>query len=204
MSLQRSSGVLLHPTSLPGGFGIGDLGPSAFAFIDLLAAAGQRLWQVLPLGPTGYGDSPYQCFSAFAGNPLLISLERLIEDGLLTESEAGDPRGFAAGSGRLSGRDCPPPGALAARAHPLRCGRWHADAPALRRLRRRARRLARRLRAVHGGEGRAWPGGLDGMGARHRATRTVGDGALVVPLRRGDSAAQADPVPVLRAVAARA
>ena len=94
MSLQRSSGVLLHPTSLPGGFGIGDLGPSAFAFIDLLAAAGQRVWQVLPLGPTGYGDSPYQCFSAFAGNPLLISLERLIEDGLLTESEAGDPRAF--------------------------------------------------------------------------------------------------------------
>jgi len=95
MSLQRSSGVLLHPTSLPGGFGIGALGPDAFAFIDLLAAAGQRLWQVLPLGPTGYGDSPYQCFSAFAGNALLISLERLIEDGLLTESEAGSPRAFA-------------------------------------------------------------------------------------------------------------
>ena len=91
MAFRRSSGVLLHPTSLPGGFGIGDLGPSAFEFIDLLASAGQRLWQVLPLGPTGYGDSPYQCFSAFAGNPLLISLERLIEDGLLTESEAGDP-----------------------------------------------------------------------------------------------------------------
>ncbi len=84
----RASGVLLHPTSLPGGFGIGDLGPGAFEFIDLLASAGQRLWQVLPLGPTGYGDSPYQCFSAFAGNPLLISLERLIEDGLLTKTEA--------------------------------------------------------------------------------------------------------------------
>ena len=81
----RSSGVLLHPTSLPARFGIGDLGPSAFAFIDLLASAGQRLWQVLPLGPTGYGDSPYQCFSAFAGNPLLISLERLLEDGVIEE-----------------------------------------------------------------------------------------------------------------------
>jgi 4-alpha-glucanotransferase len=84
----RSSGVLLHPTSLPGPFGIGDLGASALEFVDLLAAAGQRLWQVLPLGPTGYGDSPYQCFSAFAGNPLLISLDLLIEQGLLTAPEA--------------------------------------------------------------------------------------------------------------------
>ena len=98
MSFPRSSGVLLHPTSLPGGFGIGDLGPSAFEFIDLLASAGQRLWQVLPLGPTGYGDSPYQCFSAFAGNTLLVSLERLIEDGLLTESEAGDRHVFQPGN----------------------------------------------------------------------------------------------------------
>ena len=84
MAFRRSSGVLLHPTSLPGGFGIGDLGPAAFEFIDLLASAGQRLWQVLPLGPTGYGDSPYQCFSAFAGNTLLISPELLVEDGLLS------------------------------------------------------------------------------------------------------------------------
>ena len=73
MPFRRSSGVLLHPTALPGRFGIGDLGPSAFAFIDLLASAGQRLWQVLPLGPTGYGDSPYQLFTACAGNPLLIT-----------------------------------------------------------------------------------------------------------------------------------
>jgi 4-alpha-glucanotransferase len=90
MQARRSSGVLLHPTSLPGRFGIGDLGRSALEFIDFLASAGQRLWQMLPLGPTGYGDSPYQSFSAFAGNPLLISLERLIEDGLLTEKEALD------------------------------------------------------------------------------------------------------------------
>ena len=80
--------MLLHPTSLPAAVGIGDFGPGAFEFIDFLASAGQRIWQVLPLGPTGYGDSPYQCFSAFAGNPLLISLERLIEDGLLTEEES--------------------------------------------------------------------------------------------------------------------
>ena len=94
----RSSGVLLHPTCLPGPFGIGDLGASAFEFIDLLAAAGQRLWQVLPLGPTGYGDSPYQCFSAFAGNPLLISLDLLIEQGLLTEPEARGAVVFADGA----------------------------------------------------------------------------------------------------------
>ena len=82
MSSSRSSGVLLHPTSLPGRFGIGDLGASAFEFIDLLAAAGQRLWQVLPLGPTGYGNSPYQCFSAFAGNPLLIAPRRVDRRGM--------------------------------------------------------------------------------------------------------------------------
>jgi 4-alpha-glucanotransferase len=75
--VQRSSGILLHPTSLPGPYGIGDLGPEAYRFADWLAAAGQRIWQVLPLGPTGYGESPYQLFSAFAGNPLLLSLDRL-------------------------------------------------------------------------------------------------------------------------------
>src|SRR5919201_371481 len=79
----RSSGILLHPTSLPTRFGIGDFGPAAYYFADFLARAGQSLWQVLPLGPTGYGDSPYQTFSAFAGNPLLISLELLVEEGLL-------------------------------------------------------------------------------------------------------------------------
>lgn len=87
MSVRRSSGLLLHPTSLPGPFACGDLGPSAHAFVDFLADAGQSLWQVLPLGPTGYGDSPYQCFSAFAGQPLLVSPEGLVRDGLLTERE---------------------------------------------------------------------------------------------------------------------
>ena len=83
----RASGVLLHPTSLPGPYGIGDLGRAAHEFVEVLARAGQRLWQVLPLGPTGYGDSPYQCFSAFAGNPLLISLDLLVDQGLLAESD---------------------------------------------------------------------------------------------------------------------
>jgi 4-alpha-glucanotransferase len=66
MRFPRSSGILLHPTSLPGPFGIGDLGPQALRFADFLADSGQTLWQVLPLGPTGFGDSPYQCFSALA------------------------------------------------------------------------------------------------------------------------------------------
>jgi 4-alpha-glucanotransferase len=78
---------LLHPTSLPSRFGIGDLGPAAFAFLDYLAAARQTLWQVLPLGPTGYGDSPYSSPSAFAGNPLLIALEPLVEQGLLRDAD---------------------------------------------------------------------------------------------------------------------
>ncbi len=87
MRFPRASGILLHPTSLPGPMGIGDLGPQAFRFVDFLADAGQSLWQVLPLGPTGYGNSPYACYSAFAGNPLLLSLERLVEDGLLSASD---------------------------------------------------------------------------------------------------------------------
>jgi 4-alpha-glucanotransferase len=84
---RRSSGVLLHPTSLPGRFGIGDLGPAAVDFLDFLQAARQQWWQVLPLGPTGYGDSPYQAFSAFAGNPLLVSPELLRDRGLLTQAD---------------------------------------------------------------------------------------------------------------------
>ncbi len=94
MKFPRCSGVLLHFTSLPGPFGIGDLGPCAYEFADFLSAAGQKLWQVLPLNPTGYGDSPYQCFSAFAGNPMLISLERLREQGLLQPSDLAQSPAF--------------------------------------------------------------------------------------------------------------
>src|SRR5262249_32523333 len=87
MSFPRASGILLHPTSLPGRFGIGDLGPAAYRFADFLIESGQSLWQVLPLGPTGYGDSPYACYSAFAGNTLLVNPERLFADGWLSQSE---------------------------------------------------------------------------------------------------------------------
>jgi len=90
MRFPRASGILLHPTCLPGPFGIGDFGSEAFAFVDFLKNAGQKLWQVLPLNPTGYGDSPFQCFSAYAGNHLLISLEGLKDRGIL---EAVDLQG---------------------------------------------------------------------------------------------------------------
>ena len=88
MTSSRSSGILIHPTSLPGRFGIGDLGSEAYRFADFLADAKQRLWQLLPLGPIGYGNSPYQCHSVFAGNPLLLSLETL--------EHAADPPAFLA------------------------------------------------------------------------------------------------------------
>ncbi|MBF0286432.1 MAG: 4-alpha-glucanotransferase [SAR324 cluster bacterium] len=83
MMQQRLSGILLHPTSLPGRYGIGDLGKHAYQFVDFLAEARQSLWQILPVGPTSFGNSPYQCISAFAGNPLLISPERLCEAGYI-------------------------------------------------------------------------------------------------------------------------
>ncbi len=90
MRFPRASGILLHPTCLPGPCGVGDFGSEAFAFVDFLRDAGQKLWQVLPLNPTGYGDSPFQCFSAHAGNHLLISLDKLEEQGVL---EAADFQG---------------------------------------------------------------------------------------------------------------
>jgi len=87
MKSPRRAGVLLHPTSLPSRAGIGDLGTGAYRFIDFLKQSGNKLWQVLPLNPTGYGDSPFQCFSASAGNPLLISLERLVEQDVLSQAD---------------------------------------------------------------------------------------------------------------------
>ena len=94
ISLPRSSGILLHPSSLHGAYGIGDLGAGAHRFVDWLAAQGQSVWQVLPLGPTSYGDSPYQTLSAFAGNSNLISLDQLVNDGLLTGSDLADTPPF--------------------------------------------------------------------------------------------------------------
>ncbi len=87
MDFIRASGILLHPTSFPGAHGIGDLGDVAYKFIDFLVEAKQSLWQVLPLGPTGYGDSPYASFSSFAGNPLLVNLDRLVQAGDLAPAD---------------------------------------------------------------------------------------------------------------------
>ena len=92
----RSRGVILHPTCLPGDCGIGDLGASAHRFVDWLVDAGQSLWQVLPLGPTSYGDSPYQTLSALAGNPLLIDLAALVDRGWLTPEDLADHPPFPA------------------------------------------------------------------------------------------------------------
>lgn len=90
MTLTRSSGILLHPTSFPSLDGIGDLGPQAYYWIDFLKSSGCSVWQILPLGPTGYGDSPYQAFSAFAGNPYLISSTIMLDEGLLSPDDLSD------------------------------------------------------------------------------------------------------------------
>ncbi|MBX3013970.1 MAG: 4-alpha-glucanotransferase [Caldilineaceae bacterium] len=94
MESQRRSGILLHPTSLPGRYGIGTLDQAAYEWVDFLVETHQSLWQVLPLGPTGYGDSPYQSFSTFAGNPYLISVEALVEEGFLSAATLAQAPAF--------------------------------------------------------------------------------------------------------------
>jgi len=94
MRFSRSAGTLLHPTSLPGKYGIGELGKPAYEFVDRLVESGQSLWQILPLGPTGYGDSPYACFSAMAGNPMLIDLDWLASEGDIDPADLADAPEF--------------------------------------------------------------------------------------------------------------
>jgi 4-alpha-glucanotransferase len=89
--MERSSGILLHISSLPGDDGIGSLGKNAFQFVDFLAQTGQKIWQILPLGPVGFGNSPYQCYSAFAGNPMFIDIQQLITDRLISKNLITDP-----------------------------------------------------------------------------------------------------------------
>ena len=96
MEWTRVSGILLHPTSFPGRYGIGDLGDNAYRFVDWLAQAGQKVWQTLALGPTGYADSPYASFSAFAGNPMLVSPDKLVEDGDLSPADVANVPPFPA------------------------------------------------------------------------------------------------------------
>jgi 4-alpha-glucanotransferase len=165
--MQRRSGILLHPTSLPGPHGMGELGDHALRWCDFLEAGGQRVWQVLPLGPTGYGDSPYQSFSSFAGNPYLISLERLREEGLLSEHD------LAAGADLPNARvDFGPVIAFRVRMLTLAAATWFADAGASERaafaeFRERAGAeledfaLFMALKEAHGGQPwNAWPAPL--------------------------------------------
>src|SRR5436190_794465 len=93
---ERMAGVLVHPTALPSRYGIGAFDEEAIKLLEFFAQAGIGAWQVCPLGPTGYGDSPYQCFSAFAGNPYLISFEALLEDGLVTQADLAEMPDFNA------------------------------------------------------------------------------------------------------------
>lgn len=104
-SIPRSGGILLHPSSLPGRFGIGEIGPEAIRWLETLDRMGQRLWQMLPLGPTGYGNSPYQSLSSYAGNPLLISLEGLRNDGVLTPDDLAMMPSFPKGKVDFDGAD---------------------------------------------------------------------------------------------------
>ncbi len=182
----RSAGVLLHPTSLPGPFGIGDLGPTALRLDRFAGQAGQNWWQVLPLGPTGFGDSPYQCFSAFAGNPLLVSPQLLLQDGLLNRPICMGPAfppitsnygPVIAFKNQLARQDLEQLPHRSRRAGSS--SRFEAVPP-------RTPKLARRFRPVHGPqgcpEGRGWsdwpatcalrePGALAAPGRSWRAER---------------------------------
>ena len=180
----RKSGLILHPTSLPGPFACGDIGPAAHAFVDFLADAGQSIWQVLPLGPTGYGDSPYQCFSAFAGQPLLVSPEALAADELLSRHElaalpprtgAGTDYGAAvAGSARVAEALA---GHLHGHALEERFEAFRASTPW---LAEHARFMA--IREAHGGRPwHEWPQALRG---RDAAALAEADRALAPALRR--------------------
>ena len=170
MKFSRSGGVLLHPTSLPGPYGIGDLGPQAYRFVDWLESTGCKLWQVLPLGPTGYGDLPYQCFSAFAGNPYLISFDALIEDGLLTKDDFADMPDFSASRVDFGG--------LIPWKLDLLQKAFSRFASASEDIRKgfeyfccRKCLLARRLRLIHGSQGSKWRWRLERLDKGHPHTQ---------------------------------
>ena len=152
MRLPRASGVLLHPTSLPGRHGIGDLGAEAHAFVDFLAATGQRWWQILPLGPTGYGNSPYQSHSSFAGNPLLIDLDDLVERGWLAPEACLHDPGLPVDHVDFDAVAVLKEGVAAAG---LRGIQGEGRRPSFRGIHRRQSRLARRLCPLPVPQGRA-------------------------------------------------
>ncbi len=155
MNFNRAGGILLHPTSLPGRYGIGDLGPEAYQFVDWLISTGCKLWQILPLGPTGYGDSPYQCFSAFAGNPYLISFDALIEDGLLTKEDFSEMPTFDASRVDFGSSHSLEAWIFCKKLFPVRPPRLKFQ-QRVQTLPQRQRLLARRLRLVHVAERCQW------------------------------------------------
>lgn len=160
--LKRGAGILLPISSLSSPYGIGTLGKDARKFIDRLHRAGQTYWQVLPVGPTSYGDSPYQSFSAFAGNPYFIDLDTLARDGLLTARELAGHPGGPPGSGglRLAVRDAVPAAAPGVRA-------VRGQERGVRGLLRRAARLAGRLRLLYGAQGAVRSQGMAAVGRGH-------------------------------------
>ena len=151
----RASGVLLHVTSLPSPYGIGDVGPAALAWIDRLREAGQSWWQALPLGPTGYGNSPYQSLSSFAGNGCSISPDWLDRGWTVAERATVRARSFPPGSNRLRGRHSFQTSIARKRLGRLRAGARADLRPALRAVLQRSGALAGGLCAVPGAEGQA-------------------------------------------------
>ena len=167
--VKRLSGILVHPTSFPGPYGIGDLGPEAYRFIDFLVASGQSLWQVLPLGPTGYGDSPYACYSAFAGNTLLVSPEQLIKEGLLDSA----PYSFTSRQDRFWRSTQPQRSNSAPRVRTLHENHRHFSPQRFRNVRPAPRTLARRLRTLPRPQRRARRRRVERVGTRACAPHTV-------------------------------
>ena len=195
---RRASGLLLHPTSLPGPFGSGDLGPEAHAFVDFLAAAGQRWWQMLPVGPPGEGHSPYSAASAFAGHPALVSLDVLVDDGLLERQDAEAAATVRRAADRPRPRRSRSACGLLRRAFERFRATRAAPTDGVPTVRRRQRVLARRLRAVRGAEGRERQRGRGRSGTQGFASASRA--AMAQAKRR---ARRRDPVPAVRAVRVR-
>ncbi len=193
MLTERASGVLLHVSSLPSRGGIGDLGPAAYAFADFLARAKQQYWQVLPLTPTGYGNSPYSALSAFAGNPLFISIETLASQGWLDPSSR---RGFAAGrrSGGFRTRGTGEASAAGAGGAPVcrTCGR--GPEAALRGILPRQCILARRLRRIQHSPKTVWRRQLARVASRICPLRARCNVAVESGTCRGTAYREGDPV----------
>ena len=186
IAMPRSSGILLHPTSLPGKYGIGDLGAGAYRFVDWLEAQGQSIWQVLPLGPTSYGDSPYQTLSAFAGNSNLISFDRLVEDGLLNKGDLADTPPFPVDRVDYGWAIPFHNQKLALAYRNFAANPDPALAQAFRQFVSENRFWLEDFALVHRPEAAAQAATVDGLGERTAAARPIGIGGGARSLRRAD------------------